>query len=161
VVTVAIQSTFSAEKNHKLLVVPQSPNDDYFNLDNTWTWQGRLTGSYELPWQISFSGTSQIYSGIKGQRTNLFRNIPSAGTVTLRMEPFGTTTGPMRALVNLRVARDLSGPWPGRLRFSVDVLNALNGAAPWGMSTASGPTFGQYTSTFSPRILRAGILYTF
>jgi outer membrane receptor protein involved in Fe transport len=154
-------SSFSAEKNHKLLVVPQSPNDDYFNLDNTWTWQGRLTGSYELPWQISFSGTSQIYSGIKGQRTNLFRNIPSAGTVTLRMEPFGTTTGPMRALVNLRVARDLSGPWPGRLRFSVDVLNALNGAAPWGMSTASGPTFGQYTSTFSPRILRAGILYTF
>jgi hypothetical protein len=154
--------SFSAQKKHEFLRAVQSPNDEYFNLDDTWTWQARLTGSYELPWDLSFSGTTQIYSGIKGQRTNLFRALPSSGTVTVAMEPFGTTTGPTRVLANVRVAKQVSNLWlGGRVRFSLDVLNLLNGAAPWGMSTESGPTFGQYTSTFSPRILRGGVVYSF
>jgi outer membrane receptor protein involved in Fe transport len=154
--------SFSAQKKHELLKAVQSPNDEYFNLDDTWTWQARLTGSYEFPWDLSFSGTTQVYSGIKGQRTNLFRALPSSGTVMVAMEPFGATAGPTRVLANVRVAKQVSNLWlGGRLRFSLDVLNLLNGAAPWGMSTESGPTFGQYTSTFSPRILRGGVVYSF
>ena len=114
-----------------------------------------------MPWQFALSGTFQIYNGVRGQRTNLFRNIPSAGTVTLSMEPYGATAGPARSLVNLRLARKVDWLGKNRLRLSLEVLNVLNSATPWAMSFASGPTFGQYTSVDEPRVLRGGIVYSF
>ena len=99
--------SFSAQKSHELITpVPQSPNDNYFNQNNTWDWQAKFTGSYNLPMKISLAATLQAYNGIKGQRTNIFRTIPSASTVTLRLEPYGATSGPSRTLLNLRLAKD-------------------------------------------------------
>jgi len=48
-----------------------------------------------------------------------------------------------------------------RLRGAVDVLNLLNGAPPYAVSYASGPTYGQWSQILSPRILKGGILFEF
>ena len=40
-------------------------------------------------------------------------------------------------------------------------LNALNSAAPWGATFTSGPRFGYYSSTDTPRIARIGMIYEF
>lgn len=155
--------SFSAQKNHQWLSgIPASPNDEYFNLDETWDWQGRLTSNYDLPWNLSLSGMYVIFNGVQGQRTVLFRGIPSASTVTLRMEPYGTQSGPVRPLLNLRVAKAIAGVGTsGQLRLSLEILNALNSAAPWSISWLSGPTFGQVNQTDQARILRGIVTYSF
>ena len=113
--------SFSAQKVHAFINPnPQSPNDEYFNEDNTWDWQAKFTGSYELPWRMSLAATFQAYNGIKGQRTNIFRSIPTATQVTLRMEEYGATSGPIRPMLNMRLAKDsadlVAGTWPPALQ---------------------------------------------
>jgi len=156
--------SFSAQKVHRYITpTPASPNDDLFNVDNTWDWQSKFTGSYELPRAISVAATYQVYNGIKGQRTYIFRNIPTATQVTLRLEEYGATTAPVRSLLNLRFAKDMrmAALGAGRLRASVELMNMTNSSAPWARSYASGPTFGQYTSIDGPRIVRGSLSFIF
>lgn len=153
---------FSAQKINRVVTpVPQSPNDEYFNRDETWDWQVKGTASYEAPFKLSLAGMVQIYNGIKGARTYQFRGIPSASTVTLRLEDFGATQGPARSMVSMRIARDTSGLGKGRLRLSFEIMNLLNSASPWSQSYASGPTFGNYNTTDGPRVARLGATYIF
>ena len=141
--------------------VAQSPNDKFNDVDNTWDWNYKANGNYELPWRTSLSGSLQVYNGIRRQRTYLFRNIPNAGTVTLRMEPYGEKAAPARTLLSLRVTRNTPLRNGHRLGVSLDVLNALNSNSIWTMSDVSGPTYGQINTFTSPRIFRGGITYTF
>ena len=157
-----MMASAAAEKTHSWLVgVVQSPNDEYFPLDETWSWQGKLMGSYKIPWQVNLSGTFQVYNGIRSQRTYLFRGLPSLVTVAVRREPYGAISGTPRSLLNLRVAKDVWRAGTRRLRLSVEGLNVLNGASPWSVISSSGATYGYYTSVDSPRILRFGVLFAF
>lgn len=157
-----MMASIAAEKNHRWLIgIPQSPNDEYFPIDRTWTWQGKVTGNYVALWDINVSGTLQLYNGVYSQRTYLFRGLPSLATVTVRREEFGDLKGTPRSLLNLRVAKDVWRAGTKRLRLSVEGLNVLNGASPWGLISASGTTFGYYTSVDSPRILRFGTMFAF
>jgi hypothetical protein len=109
----------------------QTPNDVYFDRDETWDWSTKITGNYVFPYQVDFSATYQVYNGFKGQRTNLFRTIGSAGNITLRMEPFGAEIGPARDSLNLRIARNFAMSKGSKIRASVEILNATNAANPW------------------------------
>src|SRR5262249_13189001 len=112
-------------------------------------------------YHFDLSGTYQVYNGVKGARTNLFRTIGSAGNITLRMEQFGDHIGAARDLLNLRIARNFGLPSGSRLRASVEILTALNAANPWDISFVSGPTFMQPQTIDSPRIARFGLTYSF
>src|SRR6185436_17717056 len=59
--------------------VISNPNDEFFPLDETWTWAGSISGTYRLPYDVSLSGFLQSKSGVKGQRTNLFRTADPDG----------------------------------------------------------------------------------
>jgi hypothetical protein len=90
-------------------------------------WNSKISGNYDLPLKISFSGTMALYNGVRRQRTYLFRNLPQSGTVTLRLEPYGGISAPTRTLLSLRFSRNLSvGPYGQRLNLGLDILNALN-----------------------------------
>ena len=62
----------SAESTRALnkLDVFQSPNDNFFPLDETWSWAGNANGSYRLPGGVTISGFLQSANGLKGARTN-------------------------------------------------------------------------------------------
>jgi len=67
------QSSFWITKNHAwIIAIPQSPNDDRFPIDNTWNWEARASGLYNLPWGLEASGFYRAQSGIPGQRTESF-----------------------------------------------------------------------------------------
>jgi len=154
--------SMAMSKNHRPIVgIIQTPNDLYYDMDLTWDWNAKITGNYLLPWKLDLSGTYQIYNGFKGQRTNLFRSVGSAGNITLRMEEFGAQIGAARDLLNLRVARNMSLSRSTKLRASVEILNALNAANPWDISYVSGPTFLQPQTIDSPRIARFSLSFTF
>jgi len=61
----------------------------------------------------------------------------------------------------MRFARDFQTDRFGTFRPSVELLNAANSASPWGETFTSGPSFGKYTTTDTPRIMRCGLVYSF
>ena len=146
--------------NNSLSPVFTTPNQLLFPLDTTWAWQGRLTGNYKLPWHFDVSATYNLYNGLYGQRTETYV-LPNAGAVSVPVEPYGAETGPIRALLNLRFARDFKSERWGLFRPNVELLNALNSAAPWNITFTSGPRFDYYNSTDTPRIARIGLIYEF
>lgn len=173
-------TSFSLTKNHRWLDgIPESPNDEFFPIDNTWEWTSNVAGGYTMPkLGVETSVLYAAFSGLPGQRTYIFGPTdPDGGTplrqlnaVTLRMEEFGARRGPRRHKVDFRVARGFRIRGAHRLRMEVDALNVINTNVAWGRGDVlggtgidfrSGPTFGYATQIVAPRIWRFGIVYEF
>jgi hypothetical protein len=171
----SVITSFATTKNHRWIdAIAESPNDEYFPIDNTRDWTYKLAGTYALPWKVEASALYDVFSGGYGQRTYLFgATDPDGGTplrqfstVTLRLEPFGSEQGPTRHNLNFRVSRALALPKGQRVRVELDALNAVNTNVAWGNGNAgieyrSGPTFGYATQIVAPRIFRIGVTYQF
>jgi len=165
-----VLASYTTTKNHQYInqnngnnaaaPIQTNPNQLYFPLDETWPWQARVTGNYRLPWSFDISGTLNVYNGLRGQRTETYV-LPNAGSITIPVEAFGATEGPIRDLLNLRLAWNLKTNRGRSLRPNVEILNATNSAAPWNVTFTSGPRFGFYNNIDTPRILRFGAIYEF
>ena len=164
----SLLAAYTATKYHRYLVgIPQSPNDEYFDLDNEWRWAFKLNGNYNLPYDISLGGIVEVRNGVIGQRTYVFRATDASGaplrqlaSATIRMEPFGTRREGNQTTFNLRASRMVPLP-KGRLNLSFDVLNVLNTNAITAVTYASGPSFGRVTDILPPRTIRFGAVYDF
>jgi hypothetical protein len=164
------QASYFATKNHRLIQqTVDSPNDEVFPWDDTWNWAGTVTGTYRLPYGVSFSGFLQSKSGLYGQRTNLFRQVdPDGGTpiaqlstVTLRSEPFGSRQLAPQHILSLRSSKEFPLGRGQRIGIDFDVYNVFNTNAPLSATFASGPTFGYVTNVIPPRIAKLGVKYRF
>ncbi len=164
------QISYFAVKNHRWLNgVFQNPNDEFFPLDETWSWAGNISASYRMPYDISVSGFLQSKAGVKGQRTNIFRqadpdggpSIANAGNTTIRLEPYGSQSLSAFNILNFRANKDFRMSGGRRLSIDFDVFNLLNSATPTGADFASGPTFGYATGVVPPLISRIGARFTF
>lgn len=55
-----------ATKNHRWIVgIPQSPNDEFNRLDETWNESGKLVASYWLPYRLQVGAVLQVVSGLR------------------------------------------------------------------------------------------------
>ena len=154
-------SYWLTETHQWIRATPTSPNDDRFPINDTWAWEARADANYRLPWDINTSFNLRAASGQQGQRTQTFTDARlRQGTVTLRMEPFGSQQGPVVPVTSLRVAKKLR---PSE-RYSVDVnfsvFNLINSSAPVSISYLSG-TFGRVTDILAPRVARIGLQFSF
>ncbi len=164
------QISYFAVKNRRWLDgVFQSPNQEFFPLDETWSWAGSISAVYRLPYDVSVSGFLQSKSGVKGQRTNQFRTadpdggaqIANNGNTTIRLEPYGTQSLSAYNILNFRANKDFRITGGRRLSIDFDMFNLLNSATPTGAEFASGPTFGYATGVTPPLITRIGARFTF
>jgi Carboxypeptidase regulatory-like domain/TonB dependent receptor-like, beta-barrel len=163
-------ASFWVVKNNAWLIrIPDNPNNDVNAKDETWRWAGNLTGEYQLPWGVQFSGYLTAKTGLRSQRTNIFRAVdPDGGprlnqlsTVTLALDTYGSQKGTAIDIVNLRAAKSFFLGKGQRIEFDADLFNLLNTNAPLVLTFASGPTFGYATDVVPARIARLGIRYTF
>ena len=161
----SLMGSYGATKQHRWLdAFIETPNQESYPLDETWSWVLRGSGSYILPYDVVLGGTLNLRSGIDGQRTYVFRAADPLGgpplrqlsTVTRRLDEFGAQSGPVQKYLDFRVGKTLNLGPQRELQFSVDVLNALNDSAAQAITFASGPTYGQITLIPTPRILRLG-----
>ncbi len=164
------QVSYFAVKNHRWIAsVFNSPNDQFFPLDETWSWAGNVTGSYRLPGDVTVAGFLQTKNGVTGQRTYIFRQadpdggpaIAQNGNTTIRVEPYGSRRLSPQNILNLRASKDLSLGGARRVDIDVDVFNVLNAATPTLANFQSGPTFGYVTNVIPARIARLGVRFRF
>ena len=156
-----VMASVSATKNRRHLTVhAATPNDEIFPLDTTWGWQTKVTSTYQAPYGIQLSGYYQGLSGTPQQRTYVYRAVPSLGTVTIRMEPFGESQLPSLHTFNLRIGKRMSIQ-KYRLQVQADLYNLANINTVTGLTVASGPAYGQVTSFMPPRVLQFGATLSF
>ncbi len=157
------QSSFWMTKNHAwIIAIPQSPNDDRYPIDNTWNWEARASGLYNLPWGIEVSGFYRAQSGIPGQRTESFSSpLLLQGSVTLRMEPYGAERGPVISTTNIKVAKTIKVRENMRLQFNFQVFNLFNTSSATSTSYLTGPTYLHPTGLINPRVARIGMQFSF
>ena len=164
------QVSYFTVKNHRWISsVFSSPNDQFFPLDETWSWAGNVTGSYRMPGDVSVSGFLQTKNGYTGQRTYIFRQadpdgglaINQNGNTTLRVEPYGSQRLSAQNILNLKASKDLKLGAGRRLNIDVDVFNVLNAATPTAASFVTGPSFGFVSSVIPARIARLGLRFLF
>jgi len=157
-----LSSSFWTTKTHEWIrAVPTSPNDDRFAINDTWAWEGRLDTNYRLPWDINTSFNLRANSGAKGQRTQTFSDSRLLqGTVTLRMEEFGTQAGPVVPVTSLRMAKKFRAADRYALDVNFSIFNLINSGAPVAISYLSG-TFGRVTDILAPRVARIGVQFSF
>jgi len=143
------ETSILATKNHLYLVtIPQSPNDLFAGLNQTWSITYRLKAAYSAAHGVQLSVNDLILNGVPGQRTNLFTGLPVLGSVTIPVTPFGAVSGPIRESLDVRVGKRFSFERFG-IEGDVDIFNILNNDAAWTTSYQSGPTYS-YASTISP-----------
>jgi hypothetical protein len=164
------QVSYFAVKNHRWISsVFTSPNDEFFPLDETWSWAGNITGSYRMPGDVNVSGFLQTKNGFTGQRTYIFRQadpdgglaITQNGNTTLRVEPYGSQRLSAQNILNLKASKDLKLGGARRLNIDVDIFNVLNAATPTNASFVTGPSFGFVSSVIPARIARLGLRFLF
>jgi hypothetical protein len=164
------QVSYFTVKNHRWISsVFVSPNDEFFPVDDTWTWAGSVSGSYRLPGDVTVSGFLQSKSGLYGQRTYIFRQadpdggpaLAQNGNTTIRVEPYGSQQLAAQNILNLRGSKDFSIGGGRRFEIDVDVFNVLNAATPTGANFQSGPSFGFVTGVIPARIARLSARFRF
>ena len=157
------QVSFWMTKNHEWIqAINPSPNDDRFPIDDTWNWEARASGLYNLPWGFELSGFYRAQSGIPGQRTESFSSpLLLQGSVTLRMEPYGTERGPMISITNIKIAKNFKFKERYRYQANFQIFNLFNTSGATSTSYLTGATFLHPTGIVSPRVARIGMEFSF
>jgi hypothetical protein len=156
--------SFQMIKNHVwngLSATPSSPNDEFFAMDNTWDWSGKLMGSYRAPYEVTVSGLYNFLAGVPRQRTYTFRSVPNAVNVTLPLEELGAQRDPAQHVVNIRAMRPINMGGGRRLSLSMEVFNLFNVNTATTVRYVSSSTYGAISAILPPRIARIGAEFTF
>ncbi len=156
--------SFQMIKNHVwtgLSATPSSPNDEFFPLDETWDWSGKLMGSYRAPFDLTVSAIYNFLAGVPRQRTYTFRTVPNASSVTIPLEAIGSQRDPNQHVVNFRAARPISLGGQRKVALSFELFNAFNVNTATTIRYVSSSTYGAISAILPPRIARVGVEFTF
>ena len=152
-------AAYTATKYHRWIVgIPQSPNDEFFRLDDQWRWAFKFNGNYNFPTHFPRRQSSRSATACSA----------SARTCSARptQRPAACVSSPQRPsdgavwLAARRQADDVQRTRlegvalpKGRLNASFDVLNVLNTNAITAVTYVSGPSFGRVTDILPPRTI--------
>ncbi len=142
--------------------VPETPNEEFFYPKATyWEWSYKLAASYDFPYQIQLAGVFTSQSGNVWARDARFTaGLVRSTALVLQMEDSAANRLPTQNLLNFRVEkRQKIGP--GTASFQFDLFNVTNTNVEMGVTTRSGPSFGQITGIIPPRVVRLGVSYSF
>lgn len=142
--------------------VPTDPNmAGFFPKSQYWEWGFKLSGSYQLPYQIQVAGMFTSQSGAAWAREVRFTSgLRQLSQVILLMEAPGTRRLPTQNLLNVRIEKRVKTKI-GALAFQLDLFNVTNTNVELGVTARSGATFNQISSIVPPRVARLGVTYSF
>ncbi len=142
--------------------VPQDPNAAGFQPKSKyWEWGFKLSGSYELPWQIQAAAMFTSQSGAVWAREARFTTgLTRLSEVILLMEDAAARRLPAQNILNLRLEkRQKIGP--GTAAIQLDFFNVTNTNVELGVTARSGANFNKITSIVPPFVAKFGVTYSF
>jgi hypothetical protein len=123
----------------------------------------RLSGVYELPWDVSMSGTLMHQGGFPELRTVSVGNNTvrlTQGTTSITVEPRGTSRLPKMNQLDMSFRRAFrSGAKV--LQPRIDLFNMLNAATVLSRTTVLGPNLGSINSIQRGRMIKVAMSYDF
>jgi hypothetical protein len=122
-------------------------------------WNYKIIGRYTLPFDIGFSGSWKVQSGVQYGRT-VSVAFPGDGTQTVRVEPIGTNRYPTVQILDIRADKSFSLGKYGRLTAMLDAFNLTNASTATTVRVTT-VNYEEVTAILDPRILRFGIRYSF
>jgi len=126
-------------------------------------WAFKLTGLYQLPFDINISGYLSMREGYTYPiRLRSGYRAYSAGRVYAQAEPMGENHLPLLTMVDFRVEKTINVSDFGRLGIIMDVFNLLNTNTTLGKNRdAWTSSFAQVTEIVNPRVIRLGVRFQF
>jgi hypothetical protein len=160
-------AAYTATKKHipygNVPPLAYNPNAEINIADNTWEWEGKVSGVYQFPYGITASANYQNISGLAYARQVLFT---TGGTSTVpslvaSVDPIGTYRTPALNLLDLRLEKAIRLPAGHRIIARVNVYNSLNVNTTLTVQQRSGATFNQPTTIVPPKLYELGVTYSF
>ena len=151
-----------------------TPNAEINVADNTWTWIGKVSGSYTFPKGILGGASYSIRNGARLARQ--VQIVAPAGTASIanfvvNAEPIGSLSLENVGLLDLRVAKRFGLGLGRTLELRLDCFNVMNVNPVTSIVTRAGPTFGNATASADggqngtgltpPRIFQIETRFTF
>jgi hypothetical protein len=146
-----------------------NPTAEIFVADNTWEWNAKASGAYQLPYEIIGSVNFEHRSGDPGARQVLFTGGVTIPSIVLNVEPIGSIRTPNVNMLDLRLDKRFRFGANRSLGVRVDVFNAMNIDTLRTWVVRSGSTYLQpvsqgnnnATAIIPPRLVMFGLSYNF
>src|SRR5262249_36584189 len=146
-----------------------NPNAEINAADNTWEWQGKVSGAYNFPYGIVGSANFEHRSGDPTARQVLFSGGTTIPTIVLNVDPIGTLRLPNINMMDVRGQKRFVLGRGHSLEVRVELLNALNINTITNLNVRSGSNFlapvsagtNNSTAIEPPRLFQFGFSYTF
>jgi Carboxypeptidase regulatory-like domain/TonB dependent receptor-like, beta-barrel len=140
---------------------PYNPNEEINKIDDSWESDSKVSGSYQIPYDIRLGVNYQYRSGRAYSRTVLFsggRTIPS---MVLNVEPYGTRRLPNINLLDFRAEKTINLPAGRRLSVRANLYNLLNASTVTALNSRSGSTFLRPSTILPARTVEINLSFTF
>ena len=138
-----------------------SPNDEINRADNTSDWQGKLSGAYLFPYDVTVGANFDHQSGDSFARQVLLEGGVTIPDIVVNAERIGTRRIPTLNLLTLRVEKSFRFRTAQRVSIKFDVYNALNVNTPTRLQPRSGGRFLRPQEIVPPRVAEFGLSYNF
>ena len=138
-----------------------TPNTEINTTDETWDWDGKLSGTYIFPAEILVSGNFHHTSGDPFARQVRFTGGRTVPFVVLNVDPIGTYRRPHLNVVTARVEKRFELPRGQIATVTLNVHNALNANTVTALQNRSGSSFLQPLAILPPRLAEIGLSYRF
>jgi hypothetical protein len=139
----------------------RDPNSEIFAADDTREWQFRLSGGYQLPYDVLVSGNYQLRSGSYWARTVQFRGGRTIPNITVPVEPRDSNQRDSLNILDVRFEKRFNFAAGKSLMLRSNVLNILNINTVTNSTVLSGPNFGIATEVYLPRVVDFSVSYAF
>jgi hypothetical protein len=138
-----------------------NPNVEINTNDQTWEWDGKLSGTYIFPAEVLVSANYHHASGDPFARQVRFTGGRTIPAIVLNVTPVGSYRRPNLNVVTARFEKRFALPGGQTATATLNVYNLLNANTATGLQNRSGPEFLQPLSIMPPRLAEIGLSYRF
>jgi hypothetical protein len=138
-----------------------NPNAEINTRNHTWDRGAKVSGAYNMPYDVLTSVSYEFRSGDAFARQVQFRGGRTIPNFVMNVEPIGTRRLPNIHYTNFRAEKGFVLTGAHRVTVRVDLYNAFNINTATSLQPRSGAEFLRPREIMQPRIVEFGATYTF
>jgi hypothetical protein len=138
-----------------------NPNTETNTSDDTWEWDGKVSGTYVFPLDIIASGSYHHTSGDPFARQVRFTGGQTIPNIVLNVDPIGTYRRPNLNVVTVRGEKRFTLPRAQTITVTLNLYNAFNMNTVTALQNRSGPDFLTPLAILPPRLAELSASYRF